>query len=348
MNYFNLLVFPTTLSCDYSLSQLPFSGLGDVKFLASVSINVLLVVVGLMSWKKYPVLSFAIAFFFITMSLYTNIVITIGSHFGDRFLFLPSLGYCLLFAWLILKFLDKGEFLLKSNFDGFNGMKMGPMILLVVLTLFSFKTISRNADWESNYTLYSADVESSPGSARTHYYYALELVQEKAKNAVGKDDKEVFLDQAIVEYKKAIEIYPDYPEAYDQMGLAYFRKGDLENAAINYEMAIKTNPGKATAYSNLGGVYFNTQRYQKAMEVYEKAVQLDPRYADAWQNLGSTYASLQMFDKAIFAFNECLKYAPNNAMVYYFLGLTYQNIGKPLEGEPYLQKAYSLNPKLKK
>ena len=60
---------------------------------------------------------------------------------------------------------------------------------------------------------------------------------------------------AIGEYDKAIELKPDYAQAYGVRGIAYSEKGDLDAAIKDYRKAIEMNPGDANAYGNLGNAY---------------------------------------------------------------------------------------------
>ncbi len=348
--YFILLIFPHPLVSDYSYNQIPIVNWADFRPLLSLLLYIGLCIYSFIIIKKKKIIAFAILFFLITISLYSNIFITIGSSFGERFLYMPSLGFCLLIAFLIVRLMKVDSsssggvpdlsFFIKKNSKVFT-------LLCLLLVICLIKTVARNKDWESNYTLYSQDVKYSPKSAHIHYHYGLVLVKDKALKATNKNEQIKYLDLAIKEFRTAVNIFPAYANAYDQMGLGYFRKGDNEKAVENYELALKYNPGKAITYSNLGIIYFNTGNFQKALEVYKKAVELDSRFADAYMNLGSTYGTLGNFDLAIENFLKCLEYAPQNALVHYYLGLTYQSKGDSVNAKIYRDKAYFLEPSLR-
>jgi tetratricopeptide (TPR) repeat protein len=65
-------------------------------------------------------------------------------------------------------------------------------------------------------------------------------------------------------------------------------------------------------------------------------------------NIGSYYGTLRKSDEAIRYFNDAIKYAPANARAHYFLGLAYQDKGDLRQSKEYLDKAYELDPGLKK
>ncbi|MEK7256812.1 MAG: tetratricopeptide repeat protein, partial [Bacteroidota bacterium] len=126
------------------------------------------------------------------------------------------------------------------------------------------------------------------------------------------------------------------------------REKNYQKALENYELAIKHKPNFPLAYSNMGIIFFETGNLEKAKECYEKAVQYDPRMVDALRNLGAVHAMQRNFTEAIKLFSQALQYDPENATVNFYLGSAYRDNGQPELGQPYLEKAYRLDPKLKK
>ena len=342
--YMWMAVFPHPLVCDYSIRQISSYSFGNREVLITLAILCFVVLFLFKTRKQKNVLSFAMLWYFFGLALYSNIILTIGSHFAERFQFVSSLGFCLLLATLLSKISGKTN--KATNAPSFGSLlkhnKIGFSILAVILVLYSYKTVSRNKNWKSDYVLYSHDVKNSPNSARTHYYFGLELMKTKALFAPSEQLKQAYLDSAIAEFSKAASIYKQYADAYDQLGLAYYRKNNYEKAVEYYNIALKYNPKKATTYSNLGAIYFNSKQFEKALQVYKEAIKFNPRYADAYQNMGSTLATLGRIDEAIAAFKNGLQYEPNNPQLNKFLGITYQNMGDKQNADYYLNKARSL------
>lgn len=347
--YLGLLLIPHQLVSDYSYNQIPIVGWTNP--LVILSFLIYAAGIGFLIWKirsKSPAV-FGILVFLVTMSIYSNLVTLIGSSFGERFLYLPSLGFCILLSYLILllfkiKTGDTSHADIKNLFAR-NALPW--VLVMVILTLFSIKTISRNSEWDSQWTLFSADVQRSPNSTHMHYYWGL-TIRDKAKEQSDPVAYKDLMGKALQEFKTAISIYPYYPECYEQLGLAYFRLGNNDESLKNYEEAIKLNPGKATCYGNQGIIYFNRGQYQKALELYQKAISLDPNYDDAYFNLGSVYGILGQYELAIKNFKKCLEFKPDYAQAYYYIGITYKSLKNMTEAQKYLDKAYQLNPALKK
>ena len=74
-------------------------------------------------------------------------------------------------------------------------------------------------------------------------------------------------DQAITIYKRVIEVEPDLPEAYNNLGLIYAAGGNLEKATKYFQLGLQTNPSYATLYQNLSTVYAT-----RAIAAYRKAL----------------------------------------------------------------------------
>lgn len=334
------LLLPHPLANDYSLNQITLSSLSDWKFLVSALIYLALLVEGIRGLFKKQIHAFAILLFLVSIALYSNLFITIGSSFGERFLFVPSLGFCLVIAWAVVNLLKIDlQTPVQKLAALFKGKALYAMLILApILLLYSFKTMDRNMAWESNLSLYETDVKTSSNSARSHYYYGLELMKTKAKEAESPQLRERFLNEALNEFKEAINIYPGYAGAYEQVGLAAYRKGDYQQAEQYLTEALRRKPNAPTINSNLGIVYFATGRLNEALPLFEKSISINPYYADAFLNMGSTLGTMQRFPEAINAFLKSAELDPSNAEVYRFISMTYQNMEQMENAQRYMAK----------
>ncbi len=347
--YLITLFIPITLCSDYGFNQIPITTWADWRVLLALAVHAGMAIYAFKNLAKKDLLAYGILFYGITFSIYSNVLITIGSSYAERFLYIPSLGFALVVAVLLLK-------LLKVNYtepteealDQWWSKYTTPLLVLAILGgLYGARTMARNPAWKNSYTLYTTDLPNSPNSAKLNYHQALETVKVGLKSDSPQEKMRLF-DQAIKGFEKAISIYPNYVDAHGELGLVWFRKGNAQKAMTAYEEALKYNPKKATVYSNMGIIYFQQQNFEKAEEVYKKAVQYDPRFVDALRNLGSVYAMQKRFDEAIVQFNNALKYDPNSAILNFYLGSVYRDKGQIDLGQPYLNRAYALDPSLKK
>ena len=81
-------------------------------------------------------------------------------------------------------------------------------------------------------------------------------------------------DKAIAEYNKAIELNPEYAEAYYNRGLAHYHKGQYDQAISDYNKAIEINPEYAVVYHNRGSAYIKLDQSDRACDDYQKACDL--------------------------------------------------------------------------
>jgi tetratricopeptide (TPR) repeat protein len=347
-HYLKLLVFPHPLVFDYSFNQIPIVNISNPWFLLSFLAYAALIFAALKYAGKKHFLSFCGLFFLITISIYSNIIITIGSSMGERFLYMPSLGFCLALGWLLYRLLQPGQQMIgSSSFQPGMLKPAGIAAALLIAVLFSVKTVARNPVWKNNATLYENDVHLSPNSTRTHYYLGNYLVKPEAWE--GKPDKEriAILERGISELRKSIAIYSGFADAYIQMGVAYDKLNKPDSAFSAYQSALKLNPLNATIHNNIGTIYFKSGDYTTALKSFKEAVRLDPKYAEAHANAGSAYGMMQQYDNALASLFEAVRWDPGYAQAYYYIGLTYRFKGDEQNAKAYLAKASALDPKLK-
>ena len=342
--YLKILFFPHPLVFDYSFNQIPLVGAGDPGFIFSAFIYVGLLIFAIVKLKSRNLFSYSILFFLITLSVSSNLFITIGSSMGERFLYAPSLGFCMAIALLIVKLAKPGE---TESLKSWYQNKPILLVLSLVLIAYSAKTYTRNPVWENNYSLYSNDVLLSPNSTRTHYYLGNYLVKPEAYEGKPEKEKTEILYRGISELKKSIQIYSGFADAFTQLGVAYYKLNMPDSAMVYYQQALKLNPNFATIHNNIGTVYFSRQQYDEALKYFIKATQLDPRYAEAYANAGSAYGMMQQYDNALSFLFNAIKWDPNYAQAYFFIGLTYRFKGDEQNANAYLEKAYNLDPALR-
>jgi len=99
-------------------------------------------------------------------------------------------------------------------------------------------------------------------------------------------------DEAVAEYRAAIEITPVPYHAYLNLGNAYCELGDFGEAAAYLREAVRRKPDLAVAHYNLGNALVKMGRWAEAVQVYRAAIMLDPTLATAHYNLALCYIDL--------------------------------------------------------
>ena len=345
--YLQALVWPQPLVSDLGYPQMKPVGFGDWRALLGFALYVGMGAWALWGMTKKHFLAYAILLYLVTFSLFSNVLMLIGTSYGERELYDPSLGFAMALAWLLAKI---GRIDLRgSELFPKPGSNMVWGAAVVILLLYSGKTIQRNPAWFDSFSLYMADVGNSPNCAKLHYHLGLEETKRGIddKNGGTVNDPN-WVKKGIDSYNKAIELFPEYHDAYGSRGLAYFRLQDYDRAFTDYQRALKHRPNDARVLSNLGYIYFMRNDLENAELVYRKSVASDPRFVDARRNLGAVLAMRKEYDQAIEQWKEGLKYEANSAILNFYIGSAYRDSGRPELAAPWLNTAYQLDPNLKK
>ena len=184
-----------------------------------------------------------------------------GVHvFAENYLYLPSAGFVLLLAAALFKV---GPLCFGRQRSGVAVL----VSLMAILIVYSASTVTRNLVWRNDFALWSDTVKKSPDSS---------VVRNNLGLAYFKASRE---EEAISEYKAALEIYPAFPEALNNLGVSYFKLGNQAEAVVMFNMAIKSKPNFADAHYNLGLAYGEMGRTEEAFAEVRKAMDISSRFA---------------------------------------------------------------------
>jgi hypothetical protein len=274
INYLKLLLFPHPLTSDYSYNTIPY------KDFANPIVWLSLVVHGCLVWlffhyaKQRNVLAFAIAFYLINLGLVCNLFFNIGATMSERLIYHSSVGFCIAGGYLLYKDME----MIRPVALGKVAVA-GCMVLLIVLC--GFKTIGRNADWKTNYTLFPADLKVSKNSVMLNAYVGAALLD---KSTDEKDSTAIITDlhEALGLFNKAISLDSAYVTAYINKGKVFYRLGEEDSNYNSLSTAQRLLPNHAELpglFYNNAVLYINKQQYSKAMNSLQVSLKLNPNYS---------------------------------------------------------------------
>ncbi|WP_187152640.1 sulfotransferase family protein [Prochlorococcus marinus] len=151
---------------------------------------------------------------------------------------------------------------------------------------------------------------------------------------------------AELSFRKAIEINPDYAEAYSNLGVLLNDLGELQDAELHTLKAIEIKPDYAEAHSNLGNILKELGKLQEAELHTLKAIEIKPDYAEAHYNLGIILRALGKLQQAEISYRKAIEIKPDYTEAHSNLGNILKELGKLQEAELSLRKAIELNPNL--
>jgi len=136
------------------------------------------------------------------------------------------------------------------------------------------------------------------------------------------------IEEAIIAFKEAIRIKPDYDLAYYKLGMAYRKSKRIDEAIIAFKEAIRLKSDYGYAHYNLGLLHHQKGNHNEAVISFEDAIKINSKDELAYYNLGMAYISLKHQDKAISAYKEAIKLNPEYEPAYFWLGSVYEKNGQ--------------------
>ena len=148
---------------------------------------------------------------------------------------------------------------------------------------------------------------------------------------------------AVGEFTNAIQVNPNYSNAYWYRGLSYVNLGQYQTAINDYTKAIQLDPDETALYFNRGFSYQELGQYQLAINDYTKALQIDPEYFNAYVSRGYSYGKLGHDQNAINDNTKAIQLDPDYALAYANRGVGYRNLGQTANANADDARACSLD-----
>lgn len=292
--YVKMAFLPYPLKFYYGFNEIDVNVLETVTGYILLAGAVAILTLTIRGVVKKELWSFAAGWFLITIAMFLNLAVPVVGIVGERFLLLPSIGTSILLVLLIIKMQKIQQ--MKMSVPDYR-----TSVILVVICLISLGQVySRTKDWDSLYTLTSSDISKLKNSAKANDLYALACSQEAL---IIKDpgEKKRLVDESIRGYERAIEIYPGFISAYNNVGSVYVNmRGEYSKGIPYFEKALLLDTGYLQAKANLAFCLQKTGKVEEAENMYREVVSRDTgRYLNAFFNLGELYFSQGKFDDAI-------------------------------------------------
>lgn len=323
VQYVRLSFFPINQCADYY--SFPISTGVDLAVIFSLSVLSALVISLLVQRSK--VILFGGLFFFLALLPVSNII-PIKILIAERFLYLPSLGFCVLLAVVVDKISPRPDI-----FRVFGGIIVSMLLLL---------TIQRNHVWLDEFSLWSDTLIKAPDNPRTHY--AMGTVY----------DSKGLMDNAIKEYNEALRYSPDTPYIINALGLAYYKKGTagdvvneelVEEARRMYEKVLKLDASHRDARYNLALLLHEQGLIDEAIKEYTKLLEYKLSDFDALNSLGYAYFQKGLFKEALVHYRKAMSIDPGAAAPYNNIGMVYAMAGETEEAEKWFRKGLDIEPR---
>lgn len=150
--------------------------------------------------------------------------------------------------------------------------------------------------------------------------------------------------QALIEFNKAEQLYPEDPFLQNNLGLAYMAKREPDLAISHFQKALKLKPDYTPARNNLGTAYLEKEDWHAAIDCFETAakdlVYMTPHFP--LTNMGFAYYKLGNYEKAIQYSRDALELNQNFPKAHHNLGLACMAKGRYADAIDALERAAAL------
>uniref|UniRef100_A0ABI7Z596 dolichyl-phosphate-mannose--protein mannosyltransferase n=2 Tax=Felis catus TaxID=9685 RepID=A0ABI7Z596_FELCA len=321
-----LLLAPVTLCYDWQVGSIPLvETIWDTRNLATILLAVVMTLLSLhclaafkrLEHKEVLVGLLFLVFPFIPAS---NLFFRVGFVVAERVLYMPSMGYCILFVHGLSKLCTW------LNRCGATTLTVSTVLLLL---LFSWKTVKQNEIWLSRESLFRSGVQTLPHNAKVHYNYA-NFLKDQGRNR-----------EAIYHYRTALRLYPRHASALNNLGTL---TRDTAEAKIYYQRALQLNPQHNRALFNLGNLLKSQEKKEEAITLLKDSIKYGPEFADAYSSLASLLAEQERFKEAEEIYQAGIKNCPDSSDLHNNYGVFLVDTGSPEKAVAHYQQAITLSP----
>lgn len=256
--YFKLAVFPVGMLYHYG-GYLPYvNSISEPSVIFAAGFVIVVAFIIYYLYKRFPMVSYSLIFFFLTLLPVLNIVPTMN-FMGDRFLYIPSLFLSLSLTAIAIKYYTKENVKLIYALSG------------ILLFVFGFMTVSRNADWKTNDELFLS-AEGKPGSVLYVNIGNIYANKGDYKTAEGY-------------YRLAIDLNVPSVLAYNNLGKIFMVNSNYDSAYFYIHKAHMLDTLSPEPMHTLAALFARFDRLPEAIHWLERVQKVSPNYMNSEQML---------------------------------------------------------------
>ncbi|XP_070977131.1 protein O-mannosyl-transferase TMTC1-like [Oncorhynchus clarkii lewisi] len=321
-----LLLSPAVLCYDWQVGSIPLvESLWDMRNVAALLLGVVMVALCLhcvMSLQRLENRGVLLGVLFLVFPFIpaSNLFFRVGFVVAERVLYMPSMGYCILVAHGLGRL---------CSVVGRWGTTTLTVSTLLLLLLFSWKTVQQNDIWLSREALFRSGIQTLPHNAKVHYNYA-NFLKDRGRH-----------QEAIHHYKTALRLCPRHASAMNNLGTLTRHPEDAEHY---YRTALDTNPQHNRALFNLGNLLKSQGKKEEAEALLRDSIRFGPHFADAYSSLASLYAEQKRFAEANDVYLQGIESCPDSSDLHNNYGVFLVDTGEGDLAAAHYQHAVRLKP----
>lgn len=289
-----------------------------------VAAMVILVAITFVAFLLHQRRYFIVGWFWYLGTLFPVIgLVQIGLHsMADRYMYVPMIGLLIMVAW-------------SANDLTLRWPHIRPVLSVAAVStvvVCIYLTPKQVALWRDSVTLFQHAVNVTDRNYVMH---------NNLGNLLQKENK---LDEAMIQYRRALEAKPNFFKALNNLGDALRINKDYPRAIATLQRAIENKPESAIAYNNLGIALQEQNDIEGAISCYQKALDLDRHYLSALNNLGLAFYAQNQLDKAIKPLKEAIRIDSEYAEAHNSLAAVLQQLQRFDEAIDHCRTALRIRP----
>jgi protein O-mannosyl-transferase len=355
-DYLTTLLWPKQLSALYSF--VPTQRLWDLGFIAGAAWILGVILLFLILWRTNRMAAFGIVWLIPMLAPALNARWMAANVFAERYLYVPSIGFCWVAAAGIIALWNT------KAFRRGVWLKVGLSTAgVIVAGLMALRIVKRNTEWHDEISFFSVIVQQSPNNATGHsnlgsaYWNQSRTAdaQREWNMALQCDPNNVFalgnlgsvavsqgrFDDAIIYLRKAVKINPKHSESHVGLGEALAGLGHDTEAEAEFRAAIEISTYDWDAYNRLGRFFLKRGRIREAEDAYRHSVDI-MQNTDGLDGLGDLAMQRNDMVEAEKEFRDAAEFDSYDHHALYQLSLVYAKTGRMADAE----KEYQLGMKV--
>jgi len=334
--YLGKLLWPVHLNAFYVFEK--STTFLDPRVLAGVGGLILCAVVFALFWRRDRPVSFGILWLLATLAPVLNAQWLAANAFTERYLYLPSVGFCWMLAWV-----GTGGWIWAKK-RGVVWRRAMALALAVLALLWVARIVTRNRDWNNDLTLYASTLASEPNAwhIRNNLGYALLHRGDRAgaerewRAALAiKPENDIVLSnlgvvyqqekrfpEAVEYFKRALSIDSKFTDAHLHLAETYLQMGMTESAERHLRAAVALSPLNIQGRNRLGELYLQRGDVARAEEQFAKSVASRPNAA-GYHGLGDVSLSQGNREAAERDYHRALSLDPFDSHAHFQLATLY-------------------------
>jgi tetratricopeptide (TPR) repeat protein len=271
--------------------------------------------------------AFAALWFAASMIAVSNLLFLISTNFGERLLYVPSVIVCYLAARALFRVARLGE---EQTLSSVLRWPVVTAPVLIVLSIASVLVVRRTREWRDQITLFAADVQKYPNSARLNNYLGNLLYFEGDKLIT----QHSYLDLATADLNNAkahllrgLAILDEFQDMHAVLGMAEYQLKQYREAIPHLERSLAFKDFRTTALEMMADCYAQLQTPAQALRLFKQIDAEGIKHPPAWFELGNDAAARGDDDASIRYFERFIAARPDNVAAQFNLASAHHRKG---------------------